>query len=265
MNIYLHELSMYRKSTLVWSLAIVALVVVMLAMFPAFAQDAAGVQKILQGYPAAVRQAIGLNLSTITSFLGFYSFIYLYVMLCGAIQAMNLGTSILSQEVRDKTADFLLTKPVTRQKIMTAKILAALTCLVLTNICFFAAATIMARAVNTASYSRQIFLLLTATVFLVQLMFLTLGILISVLMPKIKSVLSISLGTVFGLFILNMFGSTLGDTTLRYLTPFKYYDPAYIIKHSAYETSFVVVEILFIVVAISASYFLYARKDINPV
>ena len=73
-------------------------------------------KKYLKDYPEPVRKALGLSVDSISSILGFYSYIFLYITLCGAIQAMNLGTSIISKEVSEKTADFLLTKPVTRHR-----------------------------------------------------------------------------------------------------------------------------------------------------
>jgi len=265
MNIYLNELRLNRRSTIIWAISITALVIFFLSMFPAFSKDAAQVQKLLEGYPEQLRKAIGINVSALTSFLGFYSFSSLYIILCGAVQAMNLGLSTLSLETREKTADFLLTKPVTRQKIVTSKLLAALTSILITNAFLLASSALMSAAVVEEAYSRKTFLLLSLILLFVQLMFLALGLVISVAVPKIKSVLPISLGTVFGSFIINMFGSVIGDKTVRYITPFKYYDAAYIIKNGAYETTFVMLEIVFIVAATIASYVLYTRKDINPV
>jgi ABC-2 type transport system permease protein len=234
-------------------------------MFPAFSSDAAEFKKILEGYPEALRKAIGLSIDSLTSFLGFYSFTFLYIMLCGAMQAMNLGTSIISKEVREKTADFLLTKPVTRTKIMTSKLLAALASLVITNIVYLIAVNIMSSIVNTEEYSTKIFFMLSITLFFLQLIFLALGIIISVVMPKIKSVLPISLSTVFGLFFIGAIGATSGDEALRYISPFKYFDTAYIIKNSSYEASFIITGIVFIILAISASYLIYSKKDVHAV
>ena len=92
-----------------------------------------------------------------------------------------------------------------------------------------------------------------------------LGVIISVTVSKIKSVLPISLGTVFGFFMIGMLSSTIGDKASRFLIPFKYYDTAYIIKNSSYEVSFTIIEILFIIIAILASYVIYAKKDIHAV
>lgn len=265
MNMFLHELKAYRQSTMIWTLALMSQVILFLSMFPSISREAEEFKKLLEGFPEALRIALGLSVESIGSILGFYSYIFLYISLVGAIQAMNLGTSIVSKEVREKTADFLLTKPVTRTKIMTSKLLAALTSLVLTNIFYLGTATIMASLVETKEYSTKIFLLLSLTLFFLQLIFLAIGITISVVVPRIKSVLPISLGTVFAFFIIGALASTTGDDALRYLTPFKYFDFTYIIQNSGYESSFMIVTIGFIVIAIAASYYIYSKRDIHAV
>lgn len=264
MNIFIHELKAYRKSTIIWSVSLVAIAVIMLSMFPAINKDAEGFKKLLGAYPPAFTKAMGLSIDSITSFLGFYSSLtLLYVLLCGAIQAMNLGTSILSKEIREKTADFLLTKPVKRITIITAKVLAAVVSLIYSNIIYIICASIMAEIIKNTSFDYKIFFMLSLTLFFVQLMFLSLGIIVSVIVPKIKSVLTVSLSTVFGFFIIGMFSSVIGVDKTRYITPFKYYDSAYIIKNSIYESKFIIIEIIFIIVTLAVSYFIYSKKDIH--
>jgi ABC-2 type transport system permease protein len=241
------------------------MVILFLSIFPSFSKDADEFQKLLEGYPEAVRKAIGLELDTVFTILGFYSYSFLYISLCAAIQAMNLGTSIVSKEVREKTADFLLTKPVTRQKIMSSKLLAALTSLIITNIAFIIASYVMASQVTTEDYSSTGLFLISFSLFFVQLIFLALGLVISVVARKVKSVLTVSLSTVFTFFIISMLSSANGDGAKRYLTPFEYFDPAYIIKHSRYETSFLVAGMAIIFISIIASYVVYTKKDIHAV
>jgi ABC-2 type transport system permease protein len=265
MNMFLHELKAYRKSTIIWTCSLVAIIILFLSMFPAFSKEAETFKKLMEGFPEPVRKAFGLSVESMSSMVGFYSYTFLYITLCGAIQAMNLGTSILSKEVREKTADFLLTKPVTRTQIITAKLLAALTSLVITNVVYLTAASVMASIVKTEDYSYKIFFMVSLTLFFIQLIFLALGVIVSVLSRKIKSVLPISLGTVFGFFIVGMLGSVIGDEAIRYFTPFKYFDTNYIMKNSSYEATFIIIEIVFIVVAITASYIVYCKKDIHAV
>ncbi|MBU3110587.1 ABC transporter permease subunit [Clostridium lacusfryxellense] len=263
MNMFFHELKAYRKSTIIWTCSLIALVVLFLSLFPAFSKEAEAFKEIMKGFPEPLRKAFGFSVDSMSSILGFYSYMFLYTTLCGAIQAMNLGTSIVSKEVRQKTADFLLTRPVTRRAIMTSKLMAALTCLVITNIIYLLVASIMASFVATEKYSYKMFFMVSITLFFVQLMFLALGIIISVLIPKIKSVLPISLGIVFAFFILGMFAATTGDDAMRYITPFKYFDTTYILNNSSYEVQFFIIGLGFIVAAITASYFVYSKKDVH--
>jgi ABC-2 type transport system permease protein len=264
MNMFLHELKAYRKTTIVWACSMSALVIFLMSLYTAISADAANFQKLLEGFPKELTQAFGFT-GDIFSIAGYYSFTLLYVLLCGSIQAMNMGTSIISKEFRQKTADFLMTKPVNRSKIMTSKILAVLTSLVISDAVYFAAALAITSIVSSEAFSMKIFVMISLTLLFIQLIFMALGVVFSVVMPKIKSVLSVSLSVVFGFFILDMFGSVIGEKAIRYVTPFKYYDRSYIMKNGSYEVQYIILEIVLIAIAIAASYLLYSRKDIHAV
>lgn len=265
MNIFMHELKAYRKSTIIWTISLIAMVVFFMSIYPAFAKDTADFKKIMEGYPPAIRNAIGINLGNFFTILGFYCFPFTFITLGGAVQAMNLGTSIVSKEAREKTADFLLTKPVTRTKVLTAKILAAFASIVITNIFYLAAACIAANQVKTADFSYKIFIMISLTMFFVQLIFLAFGMIISVSVSKLKSVISISLGVVFAFYFLGVFSDTTGKKAERYISPFKYFDTAYIMKHASYEASFLIAGAVLVILAIAASFLVYTKKDIHAV
>lgn len=265
MNIFLYELKAYRRSTIIWTISLLALVVLFLSMFPSISKDAEEFKKVLEGYPEGVRKAIGLNIDSFFSLLGFYSYSFLYITLCGAIQAMNIGASIVSKEVREKTADFLLTKPVKRSTILTSKILAAIASLLVTNIVFIAGSSFIASQVKTEDFSKITFILISLILFLIQFIFLALGLVLSIVMKKVKSVITISLATVFAFFIIAMLSSTSGDDVKRYFSPFKYFDTPYIIKHSSYEVSFLITGFVIVIVSIFTSYIVYTKKDIHSV
>ncbi|WP_318614087.1 ABC transporter permease subunit [Sporosarcina sp. YIM B06819] len=265
MNIYVHELKSYSKTTLLWTVTLVLAVVLFMSIYPAFTKDVASFKTMLEGVPEAVRHAIGLEVDQFFSLVGFYSYILLYLKMLGAIQAISLGIGILSKEVRDKTADFLLTKPVSRVDILLAKMMAAFTCILVTNVIYVMASLLIVSLVTTEPFHRQTLILLSLTVFLLQLVFLALGFMIAVVVQKIKSVLSVSLGTVFLLFFISLFGSATGDGLLRYLTPFQYVEPAYILRNQTYEWGFLLLGSLILIVSIAVSYIVYRKKDIPSV
>ncbi len=265
MNMYLHELKSLRKSTIIWTCALIALAALYFSVYPGLVKDAADFKKLLGGYPAPLRAALGISLDNITSLLGFYAMVFSIITLGGAIQALNLGVSILSKETRERTADFLLVKPVSRPAIVSAKLLAALTVLLATNVVYYAAALIVADMVKTADFSSTVFFMINSTLFFIQLMFLALGFVISMFFKKLKAVLPISLGVVFGFYIIGAIIATGKNDAERFISPFKYFDITYIINHASYEVPYLITGAVIVVTAIAASYVIYARKDIHAV
>ncbi|WP_071461473.1 ABC transporter permease subunit [Bacillus massilinigeriensis] len=266
MNMYFHELKALRKSTILWALSFSAIVVVFLSLFPSISADAADFKEMLASYPESVRKAVGLELETFFSFLGYYSYTFVYISLCGSVQAMNLGLSVLSKESREKTADFLLTKPVKRSEIYTAKVMAALTSIAATNVVYQAAAWLMASQVAEEGYNRMAFFQISLILFFLQLIFLFLGLMLSVLIKRMKAVLTVSLGVTFGFFILSMLIATGdGGEAKRFLTPFQYFDPLYTISNGWYDTPYLAAGVIIVLFAFAASLYLYWRNDIHSV
>ncbi len=266
MNIYLYELKDQRKSALIWLGSLTGLVAMFFAIYPSIASDAADFKELMSHYPAVVREMLGINLDYITSLLGYYSMIFSFILLCAAIQAMNLGVSILSKENRERTADFLLVKPVSRTAIVSAKLLSSFTSIVLIDAVYFLATYVLADFVKTENYSWRILFLMNLSMFFTQIIFWAMGILISLFFQKIRNVLPISLGFVFGFY---MGGALLAvgksEKILRFLSPFKYYDLSYIMKHSGYEIRYLILGVFIVTVCIALSYILYNKKDIHAV
>jgi len=263
LTMYLHELKQYRRITVIWIVSLVTVAALYMALWPSMASQVQALQKILASYPKALLAALGVNSGVFASFAGFYSIIMNYVVLAAAIQAMNIGTGIVAKEEHSHTAEFLLAKPVNRTQVLTAKLLAALTILLITNAFFLAAMWAEINVLAKTTMVGKTFILMTLTLFLVQLFFLGLGFLVSVTAPKIRSVLSISLSTVFVFFIIGILDSLIGANAIRYLTPFRFFDNQYIIKNGSYEPVFLVIEFVFLAAVILAAYYFYLKRDIR--
>ncbi|MCT4593828.1 MAG: ABC transporter permease [Anaeromicrobium sp.] len=265
MNIFLHELKSYGKSTILWSVALVLVATVFFLLYPSFSKDVEKIKGLMEGFPEAIRIGMGITLESFASILGYYSFPFTFVLLIGSIEAMNFGISVVSKEVSERTGDFLLTKPIRRRKILTYKIMAIVTLLVITNIIYIVATTIIISIVSNKDYSFQIFFMISITLLFVQLIFMSLGVAMSVMLPKIKSVLSISLATVFLFYFISFLSSKDPNDMISYITPFKYFDPAYIIKNSTYDRPFLIITLVFIIVSITGTYVIYSKRDIHTV
>lgn len=262
MNIYLHELRMIRASTIGWSISLILVTLLFVSIFPTFSQDIETSRKLLENFPPQVRDMFGLSMESFFTFLGFYAYTFTYVGLAGAVQGMNLGLTMLHREVSAKTTDFLLTKPVSRTRVFICKLLAALTAIIVTNIALVIATILMTLLFGAWGFDIKIFALLCGAFLLVQMMFLGIGILVSQI-TRVKSVISTSLGIVFGFFAIGLLQALTRDDTLRYLTPFKFFDHMKIVADYAYQVPFVWLSVAVIIVPVVISYIIYTRHDIR--
>jgi ABC-2 type transport system permease protein len=108
-------------------------------------------------------------------------------------------------------------------------------------------------------------LLLLVSIVIFQLFFLTVGLVVSLLVKRVRSVTPYSMGLGFGMYVLSAFSAVLAEVKLEYITPFKHLDPAYIVKNSALNTPLVLLNVAVSVVALAVSYWLYIRRDIHAV
>jgi ABC-2 type transport system permease protein len=107
--------------------------------------------------------------------------------------------------------------------------------------------------------------LLSLSLLVFQLFFLSLGLVISLLLKRVRSVTPYSLGLGFGMYVLSAFSGLEGVSVLEIITAFKHFDPNYIIQHVAYNTPLVLLDVVVIIISVAVSYWLYLRRDIPAV
>ncbi len=106
-------------------------------------------------------------------------------------------------------------------------------------------------------------LLLSIVVF--QLVFLSVGLVISLLVKRIRSVTPYAMALAFGAYVLSVFGDMLGESVLEKITPFKHFEPRYILQNGAWDMPLVLISVVAIVVSLVGSYVLYRKRDIPSV
>ncbi len=265
-HIFRHEFLTRLKSVAIWSFSLTVLITFFFALFPVFADQAALMNDFLSRYPKELRIAFGLDRMDLSTVLGFFSFLFLFVQLCVAIQASNYGFGLVSIEESELTADFLLSKPVSRSQVMTSKLLAAFASLTVTTavvwLVTFVSITLF-RGEREYDLGTLVMLLFSITLF--QLFFMSVGLCISLLVKRVRSVTPYSLGLGFGCYVMSAFSGIFGQVALELITPFKHFDPAYIVEHNAYDMPLVLLNIGITLAALGVSYWRYIRRDIPAV
>jgi ABC-2 type transport system permease protein len=115
------------------------------------------------------------------------------------------------------------------------------------------------------TYDTKPLLLLLLSIVVFQLFFLTVGLVISLLVKKVRSVTPFSMALAFGMYVLSAFGGMLGDSKLEKMTPFRHFEPNFIIQNAAYDVPLVLISVSAILVSLVGSYLLYTKRDIPSV
>lgn len=265
MNIFLQEIKMLLKANVIWTIALIFVMSLFMVLFSMLQSDFDAFYDMVGNFPEFVQGALGFNSMNIATVLGFYGFALVYIYLIAAIQAMNYGMTVVSQELSQNVADFLLTKPVTRTDILKAKLTAVVAHLLDTNITYTLATYILLSIVKTADFSIKTFLLLQFSIFIFQLLFAAIGIFLAVFLKRIKSVLPVTLGVVFGFFIIDLLNQSLGDVKLSYFSPFAYFKPSYIINNESFDLVYLIIAIALIIILTVITFIRYHRRDIPSI
>lgn len=264
MNIYKFELKQLKKSILLWGIVVPLSLFIYLSFFPMIASNGESFMGAMESFPEELLAAFGMTPELpMNTVIGYFSLTFTIVQIPLAIQAGNYGFNILSVEERELTADFIFTKPVKRRKIYFAKFLSAFTALTIVNIILWLSsllAVFLFKSDDVVAW-KHLNVLLSSTVFF-QLFFLSIGMLISMLVKKIRSVISFSMALGFGTYIISSMGTIVSSGVLQYFTPYSYFQPKYILVEGTYNWPLTFVCFGVIAVSLVSSYFLYIRRNI---
>ena len=263
MNIYWRELSINRKAMLIWSVILAGLGILVIAFFPTIAQEAESIQQLMASMPKGLLAAFGMEQISMTDIMGYYATKqYTTLTLFGSIYAIMLASGVLSKEENEKTIEFLLSKPVSRSEIISAKLLSIVTIITVFNILITMVMYISLEIVKTTTFSIKVFLLLSLAALLLHITFASLGFLASVIIRRSQNVLPFSLGLVMVCYFLGI-ASVLSAKLdfLKYFSPFKYVDAVDIIVQQRINPQYLTIMLLINVLAVLLSYYLYKRKD----
>jgi ABC-2 type transport system permease protein len=262
MNIFLRELKANFKSLLIWGIIAILFVAVGFSKFSAY-EGNPELLAILDNVPPAMLAAFNLGAFNLTTITGFYGVMFTYFALILAVSAVMWGSDVITKEERDKTVEFSLTLPIRRGKVVTAKTLAtAVNCIGLLLITW-AAILANASAYQTNSEFYSFVALSMGALFLLQMIFLAIGVFLGCALKHYKQASSVAMAILLGTFFLSIVtGLNENLEFLKYLSPFKYFDPAALLHEATIEPVFLLLTVVIIAVSLVGAHITYARRDL---
>lgn len=262
MNIFFRELKANRKALIIWSVCMFLFVLSGMAKFTAYSSGASN--EVFNKMPHAMKALLGMGSFEVTKMSGFFAFLYPYIALATGIHAVLLGSGIIAKEERDKTTEFLMIKPVSRSTIITSKFLAALVNVVIINLVTLFSSIVMVAAYNNGKDITGEVILFMLSMFIIQLIFLSLGTLLSAFMRNPKASGSLATGILFGAYVISKITDLTDNVNaLNVLSPFKYFSYEKIVNENSLSFGIVFLSILLIAVFSASTYFFYTKRDLN--
>lgn len=267
MNIFLRELKANRRALIIWSICMFLFVASGMAKFSAYTSGTAtgpSINDIMKTLPTSIKGLLGFGSFDVSTMAGYFAVLVVYFELTLAIHAALLGAGIITKEERDKTTEFLMIKPVSRATVITSKLLAALLNVIVVNVVTLLSSLALAPVYNKGKAITGEILAMMFIMFIVQLIFLSLGAVLAAFMKNPKG----SGGIATGIILIAYFVARITDmfdklNFLNVISPFKYLDIGKVVAGNGINFGIVLLSIALVAVFSVLTYVFYNKRDLK--
>ena len=260
MNVFFHELKRGRTTLIIWSAVIAGMLAISVLIYPQMKPQMEGMNEMFADM-GAFSAAFGMEQLNFGEFPGYFAVECGNMLgLGGGLFAALLGIAMLGKEQKDNTADFLLTHPITRTRVVFEKLIAVYAQTVLLNIAVAGVALLSMLAIGE-SIDAKLFFLLFLAYFLMQTEIASICFGISAFLSS--SGIGIGIGIALLLYFLNIISNITADAEfLKFITPFAYADGANIVTNSRIAAKYLASGMLFAAAGVIAAFIKYDKKDV---
>ena len=261
MSILKHELRQGKLSFLIWTASIGFLLAVCIFLFPEMKGEMDSVSEMFASM-GAFTAAFGMDKLNFGTLMGYYAIECGNVLgLGGAFFAALCAVQILSKEEKDRTAEFLLSHPVSRSRIISEKLAAVFVQIVILNAFIYLLSAGSIAAIGESIPWKELTLLHLAY-FLLQLELAGICFALSAVMRKGSA--GAGLGVAVLAYLLNIIANiTESAAFLKHITPFGYCDGAELISSGQLDGGKIAIGLAIAAACILFAYRWYGKKDIH--
>ena len=261
MTLLKHELKQGFKTLAIWTASIGFLIAICLFLFPEMKGEMDSVSDMFASM-GSFTAAFGMDRLNFGTLIGFYAVECGNILgLGGAFFASLIAVSALAKEEKERTAEFLLSHPVSRVSVISSKLAALVVQIVVMNVVIFALSAACIAIIGEELAWKEICLLHLAY-FLLQLELA--GICFGLSAFLRRGSLGIGLGIAAMMYFLNIIANISEKAEfLKVITPFGYAEGADIVSNGSLDGKLILIGMAFALIGVAAAYFWYSRKDIH--
>jgi ABC-2 type transport system permease protein len=263
MTVFKKEIKTHWKSLMWWSIGMMFMIYAGMAKYSAYAKSGQEVNDVFKTMPKAMMAVFGVGDVDLTTAMGFFSILMLYLFVMGAIHASLLGAGVLTEEELDRTAEFLYAKPISRSRVVTEKLFAALFNVVVLNLVTLVLSLLIVEGYNNGPSAVKGVVLMIIGLLFAQLIFMSIGMAAASILRNPKLAASAASGLMFGAYFLNVWLDISDKLAwLKYLTPFKYFDAKEIANTVKLDPVMIALSVALISLMVALTYVFYRRRDL---
>lgn len=239
MNIIIHELKRNKFMLCAYSLGIMFLIFTAFMKFDASNPESVdALNTVLSQMPRSLQVIFSLDYNlNVAYFNDYFLMMYSDLILVAAIFAINIGVTIVNDEVSDNTFEFIYTKPLSKRKILLKKWISGIILNVIYTLATVVVTLILMKSNDTANYGEMIKIYLLQ--FTTQLVFYNIGFGLNVI-PYKRKITGYANIIVALTFILKLTSDLFSLDFLNYLNPIQYFDSVAILRGDGLNYGYVI-------------------------
>ncbi len=258
--IFKKELKRTRKGLLIWSLIIGLTAYLGILEYPVLAPYSDMLTDTLSLIPKIAQLVFGIYNVNLGDTMGYYIVMYYWCGLIVFTHAIYTGASIIAKEQRDRTAEFLFTKPYKRWEIVLAKIYAGfINILVVGVVAVVMSLLALIPMPGGASIAGQV-LLSGVGMFFTQCILMAIGLLCSAIGKTYRSGVTLAMVALIASYSLMFFVQYIELPMLNFLSPLAYFSVSEVVT-SGLSGWYVLLAAVVIVGCITLTQRLYRSKS----
>ncbi|MBR2712474.1 MAG: ABC transporter permease subunit [Bacilli bacterium] len=258
------EFKVNFKSFIIYLSILIIMFLFVYLIYPYIVTDEAlkSMDEMMKTMPPEMLKAFNIDIASVDTAYGWLKtegFMFILIII-GIFSAM-LGSNIILKEENDKTIEYLGTMPITRNKILTNKVIVSITYIVLMVVILglFNYVSLLL----SGDFDQKQFILLSITPLLAALPLFAINLFISMFIHKTRKTIAISFGMVFIFYILSILSEL--STKVEFIKYFSIYtlcDIRNVISKVSINPLTILISLIITIVFICLSYIRYNKKEL---
>ena len=261
MNVYKRETKSGFKSFLIWTISISAFIAICIFMFPEMKGKMDSVSEIFASM-GSFSAAFGMDRLGMGTLLGFYS------VECGTILALGsalfasmVASVMVGKEEKGRTAEFLFSFPIKRERVLAEKYFALVTEMIVFHVICFAI-SLLSIVLIKEDIPYEELLLLHSSYLILTLVIATVCFSLSTNLST--SSIGVGMGLVLFFYFFNLMANISDKANwIKYLTPFSFTDGATIVLEKKLDMGLILLWLVISLLCLFCRFLNYKRRDLK--